>query len=218
MCVCCAACFNRFKIANHYVLNDPEKRQKINQTLESDYKGEITVRHFLEILSQDYGSDNLGKKVVNKLEGLKVACYYGCLLVRPHKIMQFDDEENPLIMDKIMQATGAHALDWPGKVECCGASFSITKTDVVLRVCNDILQMAVEAGADCIAVGCPLCQSNLDLRQSEINKKYGKTFEIPVLYFTQVLGLALGIDWKKLGLDKHIVEPVKLLKAKNIIR
>lgn len=212
MCVCCAACFSRFKIANYNVLNDLEKRQKINQALESDYRGEIAVRHFIEILAQDYGMDNLAKKVVNKLRGLKVVCYYGCLLVRPRKIMQFDDEENPVIMDKIVQITGAQTLDWPGKVECCGASFSLTKTEVVLRVCNDILQMAADVGADCIAVGCPLCQSNLDLRQPEINKKYKKTFEIPVLYFTQLLGLSFGINWKKLGLDKHIVEPVKLLK------
>lgn len=218
MAVCCAACFSRLKIANYHVLNDPGKKAKINRAVGAEYNGEVAVKHLLEILAKDFGLENLKGKMTAKLDGLKVACYYGCLLVRPRKIMQFDDEENPTIMDAVVETTGAKTVDWPGKVECCGASFSITKTGVVLRLCRDILQLASDAGAECIAVACPLCQSNLDLRQPEVNKKYDKKFDMPVLYFTQILGLAMGIDWKKLGLDKHIVSPLKFLKGKNIIK
>lgn len=217
LAVCCAACFNRLKIANYIIQTDEEKRDKINELLKSQYEGEIQTKHFLEIIVKEYNLEKILEKVTHKLTGLKVACYYGCLLVRPSKIMEFDDAENPQMMDKLITALGAESIDWPYKVECCGASFSLTKTDIVLKLGNDILQMAKESGADCLAVACPLCQSNLDLRQGEIEKKYGSKFNIPILYFTQLLGLALGIEAKKLGLKKHIVSPQNLLKEKELV-
>ncbi|MEW6041563.1 MAG: CoB--CoM heterodisulfide reductase iron-sulfur subunit B family protein [Elusimicrobiota bacterium] len=214
MAVCCAACFNRLKIANYVARTDEEKRQKINKLLGEDYSGEVEIKHLLEILVNDYGLEKISRKVTHKLDKLKVACYYGCLLVRPLEIMKFDDAENPQIMDRLMSAIGAEPVDWPYKVECCGASFSLTKTDIVLKLGNDILQMAKESSADCIVVACSLCQSNLDLRQKEIEKKYKTKFNLPVLYFTQLIGLSLGIEPSKLGLDKHIVSPKTLLKDK----
>lgn len=213
LAVCCAACFNRLKIANHVVRTDDEKRGKINELLKDRYKGEIEIKHFLEILISEYGMDKIKELVTRKLTGLKVVCYYGCLLVRPPKIMEFDDAENPQMMDKLMTALGAESLDWPYKVECCGASFSLTNTDIVLKLGNDILQTAKDTGADCLVVACPLCQSNLDLRQKEIEKKYNTKFNLPILYFTQLLGLAIGIKPEKLGLNKHIVSSQTLLKA-----
>ncbi|MFA5779342.1 MAG: CoB--CoM heterodisulfide reductase iron-sulfur subunit B family protein [Elusimicrobiota bacterium] len=217
LAVSCAACFNRLKTANHIVKTDEEKRGKINELLKDRYEGEVKIKHFLEIIVKEYGLEKITQKISRKLTGLKVACYYGCLLVRPHKIMEFDDVENPQIMDRLMTALGAQSLDWPYKVECCGASFSLTKTDIVLKLGNDILQTAKDAGADCLVVACPLCQSNLDLRQREIEKKYNTKFNLPILYFTQLLGLALSIDPKKLGLNKHIISPQTLLKEKILL-
>jgi heterodisulfide reductase subunit B len=158
-----------------------------------------------------YGLQNLAAKVNKKLEGLKVACYYGCLLVRPPEVTKLDDLEEPHLMDDLMKTIGVEPVKWPYKTECCGASFSLTKTDIVLKLSGDILQMAYDEGAQAIVVACPLCQSNLDLRQPMINKKFNKNFNMPILYFTQLLGLSLGVAPEKLGLDKHIINPIKLL-------
>lgn len=217
LAVCCAACFNRLKIANHIIRTDEEKREKINELLKDRYEGEVETKHFLEILVKEYGLEKISQKVTHKLTGIKVACYYGCLLVRPSKIMEFDDAENPQMMDRLMGALGAESVEWPYKVECCGASFSLTKTDIVLKLCKDILQMAKEAEADCLVVACPLCQSNLDLRQRETERKYNTKFNLPILYFTQLVGLALGIEAKKLGLQKHIVSPQNLFKERELV-
>jgi heterodisulfide reductase subunit B len=210
---CCAACFSRLKIANDFMAHDLEHREKVNQILGEDYRGEVKVRHFLDIIVNAFGLKNVQERAVKKLNGLKVVCYYGCLLTRPPEIVQFDDVEDPHLMDDLMRTIGAKALDWPYKTECCGASFSLTKTDIVLKLSQDILQMAHDAGAQAIVVACPLCQSNLDLRQSSINRKYKKDFHMPVFYFTQLLGLSLGIDSKKLGFNKLIVNPSEVLSA-----
>lgn len=209
---CCAACFNRLKTANHFMQNDDEHRQKVEEIVGEAYKGEVKVRHFLDVIVNGFGLKNLKNHVTRDLSGLKVACYYGCLLTRPPEITALDDLEEPHLIDDIMQAVGASPVQWPYKTECCGASFSLTKTDIVLKLSGDILQMAQDAGAKAIVVACPLCQSNLDLRQAMINKKYKKNFNMPILYFTQLIGLALGIEPKKLGFNKHIVNPAPLLQ------
>ena len=121
-----------------------------------------------------------------------MVCYYGCLLVASAGGHQFDDAENPTLMDQLMEAAGATPLDWPHKTECCGASYSITDSSIVLELSNEILAMAQAAGADCIATACPLCQLNLDMRQKDIEAKFGRRYNLPVFYFTQLLGLALG--------------------------
>lgn len=213
---CCAACFNRLKVANHFMQTDEEHRVKVNKIVHANYYGDVVVKHLLEVLINDYGLENIAKAVAKKLENLKVASYYGCLLIRPPEVMKFDDPEDPHSMDDLMKVLGAEAINWPYKHECCGAGFSIARTDVVLRLSNDILSMAAEAGADLIAVACPLCHSNLDMRQMDIAKKY-KCYDLPILYFTQILGLALGIKPQKLGLDKHFIDPMKLLKNKGIV-
>jgi heterodisulfide reductase subunit B2 len=214
---CCAACFNRLKTANKFMQIDQEHRDKVNKIVGQDYKGEVNVRHFLDVLVNVFGLKNLAERVTKKLGKLRVACYYGCLLVRPPEITELDDVEEPHLMDDLMSAIGIETVKWPYKTECCGASFSLTKTDIVLKLSQDILQMAYDEGAQAIVVACPLCQSNLDLRQGMINKKYKKNFNMPILYFTQLVGLALGIEPKKLGFDKHIVNPLNLLKEKGIL-
>ncbi|MFH1784776.1 MAG: CoB--CoM heterodisulfide reductase iron-sulfur subunit B family protein [bacterium] len=214
---CCAACFSRLKIANEFMRNDLVHREQVNEILGEKYKGEVKVRHFLDVMANVFGLKNLEDKVTRQMGGFKVACYYGCLLTRPPEITEFDDVEAPHVMDDLMSAVGVETVDWPYKTECCGASFSLTKTDIVLKLSCDILQMASDEGAQAIVVACPLCQSNLDLRQKMINKKFKKKFNIPILYFTQLIGLSLGIEAKKLGLNKHIVSPIPLLKEKGIL-
>lgn len=214
---CCAACFNRLKTANKFMESDPEHREKVQKIVGEQYKGEVKVRHFLDVLVNIFGLKNIKERVTKKLSGLKVACYYGCLLVRPPDITELDDLEEPHLMDDLMKIIGIEPVKWPYKTECCGASFSLTKTDIVLKLSGDILQMAYDEGAQAIVVACPLCQSNLDLRQGMINKKYKKNFDMPILYFTQLIGLALGIEPKKLGLEKHIVDPLPLLREKEIL-
>lgn len=217
LATCCSACFSRLKIANKFMRDNPTHRAKVNEIVGEEYRGEVRVRHFFDILVNDFGLKNLADRATEKLEGLKVACYYGCFLTRPPEVTCLDDLEDPRLMDDLMEAIGAQPVNWPYKVECCGASFSLTKTEIVLKLSRDILQMARDEGAQAIAVACPLCQSNLDLRQPGINKKFKTNFKIPIFYFTQLVGLSLGIEPKKLGLKKHIVSPIPLLKEQGII-
>lgn len=210
---CCAACFSRLKIANKFMQTDIIHREKVEKIVGERYEGEVKVRHFLDVLVNVLGLKNLEEKIVKKFSGLKVACYYGCLLTRPPEVTELDDLEEPHLIDDIMRTVGIEPLKWPYKTECCGASFSLTKTDIVLKLSGDILQMAYDEGAQALVVACPLCQSNLDLRQPMIKKKYRKNFNLPVFYFTQLVGLALGIEPKKLGLEKHIVNPMPLVSS-----
>jgi heterodisulfide reductase subunit B len=139
------------------------------------------------------------------LAGLRVACYYGCLLTRPPEVVAFDDAEHPTCMDELVAATGAEPVEWPFKTECCGASLSMTHSGVVRRLAHKLLSMAQKAGADCLVVACPLCQVNLDLRQADAAKAHGAFPPIPVLYITQLLGIALGLPTENLGLDSLTV-------------
>lgn len=214
---CCAACFSRLKIANHHMKSDVESRKKVEKIVGESYQGEVEARHFLDVLANEFGLKNLAEKVTKRLNGLKVACYYGCLLTRPKDITGMDDLEEPHLIDDLMKTVGVETVSWPYKVECCGASFSLNKTEIVLKLSGDILQMALDEGAQAIVVACPLCQSNLDLRQGMINRKYKKNFNLPIFYFTQLLGLALGVAPKKLGLSKNIVDPMPLLKEKGLL-
>ncbi len=141
-----------------------------------------------------------------------MACYYGCLLMRPPKVVAFDDPENPRVMDEVLAAAGAECVEWPYKTECCGASLSLARADVVCKLANDILREARDAGAHVIAVACPLCHTNLDLRQADVARQYGVRYEMPVLFFTQLLGLALGVPEKGLGLNRLIVSPKPVLE------
>jgi heterodisulfide reductase subunit B len=203
----CAACYNRMKVANHEILSDSGIHQSVCDAIGRDYDGSVKVRHFIEVLLEDVGLDKINKAVKLPLNGLKVACYYGCLLVRPPKVVQFDDPENPTSLDKLVKAMGGESLDWPYKVECCGGGLSLSRTDVVIELTNSILNMAESAGADCIVVSCPMCQVNLDLRQQDIYKQTGRDYQIPIIYMTQLLGVSLGISPDELGFDKLMVSP-----------
>jgi heterodisulfide reductase subunit B2 len=212
--VCCAACYSRLKVANHEIAKDPEVRKKVAEVVGGDYDGKTPVLHLLEILGREIGLRTIADHVKKPLKGLRVVSYYGCLLSRPPEVTNFDDAENPMIMDNVMEALGATAIDWPHKTECCGASYSITETSIVLDLTNEILKMARLAGADAIVTACPLCQLNLDMRQKDIEAKYGETYNLPVFYFTQLMGLAFGLSGKELGLGSLVVDPKPVLSSK----
>ncbi len=158
----------------------------------------------LEFFSE-IGSEKIKSLVKKPLEELKVACYYGCLLLRPPKLIKFDDCEAPKVMDDVVEAIGAEPVEWAFKTECCGAGFSLSKKEVVIDLTEKILRNAKLEGADVITVGCPLCHANLDFRQVDILKK-NKDINIPVLYITELVGIALGLTPKEVGLQSHFID------------
>lgn len=200
----CPSCFSRFKSTLYKVENDPGLREEIEGIIEARWSDGIRVYHPLEILSEMPHKISSLKR--EELAGLKVVCYYGCLLTRPPKVTQFDTCEYPESMDRISRALGIQVLDWSYKTDCCGASFALTRTDIVLKLSNEILQGAKAVGADAIVVACPLCHTNLDTRQKEIEKTYGVDYKLPILYFTQLMGISFGLSPKELLLGKHFVD------------
>lgn len=210
----CAACFNRLKTTQLIIGKYPEKKIETEKLIGKNLSVKINVKHFLEVLCEDV--KDWDSKITKQLKGLKVACYYGCLLTRPDNMIKDEKREAPRMMDHLMERLGAVSIDWPFKTECCGTSFGLSKPEVVLKLSGKILRSAKNLGAECIAVACPLCHSNLDLRQSQIERYNNLKFDLPVFYFPELAALALGIDYRNLALDKHIVDPVPLLKRKSI--
>ncbi|MBI4713436.1 MAG: CoB--CoM heterodisulfide reductase iron-sulfur subunit B family protein [Planctomycetes bacterium] len=210
----CAACYSRFKFATHEIEQDEKLREDVKEIIGSSYQGKIKTLHPLEIMAKMPASE-LKDKVVRKrsdsgvppqagLDNLKVVCYYGCLLTRPPKVVSFDDIEYPMTMDKILENVGINVLDWSYKTDCCGTAFALSETDAVLTLTQKILKNAQEVGANAIAVACPLCHANLDTRQLDINAKYNTNYNIPIYYFTQLMGLAFGYSPKEMALHKHL--------------
>jgi heterodisulfide reductase subunit B len=214
----CAACYSRLRAANAEMSHDSAVRRSVDDATRAQYRGTVRVRHLLDVFVNDLGLDLIRDYVERPLRGLRVACYYGCLLTRPPKVVAFDDPEHPTTLDRLMTAIGARPVEWPAKVECCGAGLSLTSPDVMRRLAFGILEMAQRAGADCVAVACPLCQSNLDLRQKESARAAGSDLSLPVLYFTQLLGLAFGLKPKALGLGKLVVSPRAVLEQIGALR
>ncbi len=209
----CASCFRRLKSGQHETAKKPELAEKVSRVLDSPYGGSVEIRHALEVFLKGEMLAEIAKQGTEDLSQLRVACYYGCLLTRPPKVMQFDQHEYPMSMDAVLRAAGVTTLDWNFKTMCCGAAFSLTETEIVYKLTADVLAEAEAAGANAIAVACPLCHANLDTRQSEIEERLGRKFGLPVFYFTQLIGLAMGIPGDELGLGKHLVETADLLGA-----
>jgi len=206
----CLACLSRFKAANVEMKNDPHLRKKIHEIFDYPYQGKVKVYHPLEVFLE-LGLDRIRARARKRLKGLRVACYYGCVLTRPPQIAQFDEVENPQSMDSIIQALGGETIDWSYKTECCGVSMTLTFSDIVLKLSNDILREAKEGGASAIIVCCPLCQANLDGRQRQIEETYQVRYGLPILYITQVMGLSFGAYPKEVGLEKLITSPKEVL-------
>ncbi|HUW59774.1 MAG TPA: CoB--CoM heterodisulfide reductase iron-sulfur subunit B family protein [Candidatus Bathyarchaeia archaeon] len=199
--VACASCYARLRTANHKITQSAEERERVHRIIEAPYDGSVRVRHILDVLVNDFGPAEIRKCVTTPLNGIRVASYYGCLLSRPPEVVAFDDPEHPTCMDALVTAAGAEAIDWPYKTECCGASLSIVKGDATNRLGYRLLSMAERAGAQCLVVACPLCQLNLDFRQADAKKGKQQIPDMPVVYITQLLGLALGLTPRSLGLD-----------------
>ena len=212
----CLACLSRFKAANIEMEHDADLRAKIYQAFDYKYQGKVKVYHPLEVFLE-MGLDKIRERVRKKLSGLKIACYYGCVLTRPPKIARFDNVEDPQSMDSIVRALGATSIEWSFKTECCGVSMTLTRSDMVLKLSNDILREAKEAGANVIAVACPLCQANLDGRQRQFEETYKVSYRIPILYITQLMGLAFGSFIKEVGIQKLITSPREVLGSVGLM-
>lgn len=207
----CSSCYCTLSRANSQLREYPELRDKVREILAAaglEYKGQVRVRHLAEVLFNDIGLEFIKSKVVNPLSGLKVAPYYGCQLVRP---TGFDDPENPQSLDLLIATLGAEATPFPLKSRCCGGSLIIPEMDLALGLIHQLLESATTNGAQCVATVCPLCQTNLDAYQGIVNSKFKTRYDLPVLFFTQLLGLALGIAPKELGFDKNIISAERVL-------
>ena len=209
--VACAACFLRLKATKHEFEVDDQVKEELPQLLGMPYEAKYDVKHLLDIVSNVIDLDEVRKRVKKPLAGLKLASYYGCFLVRPPKITQFDDPENPQSMDRLMDALGAEAVDWSGKVDCCGGSFALTRTDIVAKLVSEIVDMARGAGAEAIVTACPLCMANLESRQNPTGGK-----PLPIFYFSELVGLAFGLSEAKGWFKKHLVSPGALLTSHGL--
>jgi len=210
----CSACVYHFKYAAKQISENPSLRADVEAVLETSLVELPSSVHPLEILIIDGFEARIREAIQRDLSDLKVVCYYGCHISRPANVMQFDDPENPESMDRLLNWVGVQTLDWSGKVDCCGAHFSMIKPEVVVDLGARLFEQALEAGADAIVVACPMCHANLDTRQDQIANKLGQPFEMPVVYFSQILGYALGLEPKSLGFRKHIVDPLPLMLEK----
>lgn len=208
----CSACFKNAYFANKYLNEDEDLANHINYALAQDnltLSGNLEVKHLLEVFADDVGYEALRESVSHPLNGLKVAPYYGCQVVRPKK--DHEDVENPRFFEDLMTAIGAEPVDFAYRLRCCGGSLLITSRRAAYQLILELLQNAKNSGADVIATSCPMCQTNLECYQMQINQEYGTDFKIPVLYFTQLIGLAQGIPTKKLGIGTEFVSADRIL-------
>ncbi len=208
----CAMCYSRLKFTQA-ALKDSAMLARVNEIIGAKLDNSVVVEHMLPVLARV--ADIPVKK---PLKGLKVACYYGCLLARPKDVIESgEDDENPQSMDKLMARMGATPVEWAFKTECCGASLPFAHKDVVLKLSGRLLDQAKKSGADCLVAACPMCHSNLDSYQREMKTAQGTGVNIPIVYFTQLMGLALGLSPEQLHLDKHFTDPLPLLREKSLI-
>lgn len=201
----CAACYNRLSVTQHKLNEDTELKERISDILKMPLSGNIQILNVMQFIEK-YIADKIEEKVVNPFAH-QVVCYYGCLLVRPHDILKFDRVEDPQSMDVLMQKIGANSMEWGYKTECCGAGFSVSRTDIVAKLSGKIVKDATDRGAEAIIVACPMCQSNLDMRRPQIDSYLAMKSNIPAIYITQAIGLAVGLSQKELGLKKLFVAP-----------
>jgi heterodisulfide reductase subunit B len=204
----CAACFLVLTKTQRYLDTYPNVKKKVDDALGHGglrYNGRTRVRHPLDVIINDIGLEEVSRRMVRKFQGLKVACYYGCQIVRP--FATFDDATYPTTMDRLVTAMGAEPVDWPMKTRCCGGSLTGTIQEAGLRLNRALLKEAEKRDADLMITACPLCQHNLECYQKRINRHYNEEIDMPIAYFTQLLGMALGVPEKELGLQRLFVRP-----------
>jgi heterodisulfide reductase subunit B len=199
------------KSADYFMRNDSSEREKLENMLNFSYTGQVHVRPVMAVLHDDYGTQAIAAQVKRPLKGLKVVPYYGCLLVRPPQVVQFDDPDNPKVMSNILRAIGTEVMDWSNATDCCGAGLSLSRADVVKSLVGKITERAREAGAEALVTSCPLCQVNLEMRQGD--NGHTQSAKMPVFFITEAVGLALGIPEADKWWSKHLIDPRPLLRS-----
>ncbi len=214
----CSSCYSRTLVSQQRLSCDPELKAAINAELGSKVEGAIKVSNILEVLKPRVASGEMAEKAKKKLEGLKPACYYGCLLTRfPCDVTVTDDVENPQGMEIICRSLGADPVDWSYKTDCCGASASVNDAEQSLLLMSRIMKDAEARGANCYVTTCPLCQFNVDAYQEQVAQKYGLEKRLPVYFITELIGIAMGFDAVGMQVDRHFVDAMGLLKELKLI-
>ena len=212
----CAGCFSRMKGCSHELSKSKELRKEMERRIGAPLAELPEVSHLLQLLFEGVGMKGLADAVSRPLKGMKLAAYYGCLITRPRAVARFDDSEQPTSMDRILQAMGADTVRWSHKAECCGGAFAASQTDIVVDLGGQVLEAARQAGAHALVVACPMCQVNLDSRQQAIEEAHGVRYNLPILYFTQLMGMAYGFSSRQMGLDRMLVSPRPLLRQAGL--
>ncbi|MEJ2024596.1 MAG: CoB--CoM heterodisulfide reductase iron-sulfur subunit B family protein, partial [Deltaproteobacteria bacterium] len=194
----CSSCYIQMIKVNHEIKEDPALLKEVNECLaEGDlhYKGDIKVRHIQDVLYHDVGVDKIRERVTKPLNGLKIAGYVGCQSVRPYG--EYDSTVKPVVQDRLLEALGAEAVPFPKKMLCCGSGIFLPEMDYCLELVKNILEDALNHGAKMVSTVCPMCAMNLEMYQERINKKYGTQLDVPIVYLTQLMAAAFGMDLKK---------------------
>ena len=207
----CPMCFNRLKAAEKGLLKAPTGQYRYN------IEGKIKIWDLADFMARQDVLELIQANVTNPLKGIKAVCYYGCMTSRPPKITDAENCENPMSMDLILERLGAEAIDWPYKTDCCGASHVIDRPDMVFKMVGRLYQRALEVGANCIVVSCQMCQANLDIYQDRIGQQLGREFYLPVIYFTELVGLAMKERQVATWLSRHFVDPLKFLGDQGLL-
>lgn len=209
----CAACYNRHRAVEVEARENSFTREQIKEAIGMDYGAATTTVSVLEWLVKKVGLEAISGKVSQPLKGMKAACYYGCLLVRPVSHTGFDDTEDPQTMDQIMTTLGATTVDWAYKTECCGAALATSRPDIGNKMIYEVIRNARDAGAECIITACPLCMLNLDMRQAKVEKNLGVQLDLPIYYITEMVALAGGYSPQEIGVHRHFVEALGYLNS-----
>ena len=209
----CAACYSRLKKAEKTLRAGDKNIEGVS----GKYRGNFHIKHLADFFWEDIGEKRINEKVVKPLQGLNPVCYYGCLITRPPKVTDAVDPDNPESMDNLMKTLGADVKNWSYKTDCCGGDHTLTIPATAWKLIRKLFDMAEEAGADSIVVGCPMCHSNLDSRQKEVSLEASKEYNLPVFYFTELMGLAFGDPSVGKWLSRHMVDPRPLLREKSLL-
>lgn len=209
----CAACYNRHRSSEHAIQHADELKETIANLIDMPLQGNTSTISILEWLDGDIGIEKIRDRVTTPLKGMKAACYYGCLLVRPVEHTGYDDPEDPRSMDRVMEALGARAVDWSHKTECCGAAIATSRPEIGATMIYEIIRAARDAGAECLVTACPLCMLNLDMRQPAAAKKFQTSLDMPVYYVTELLTIACGTNPNEVGIHRHFVEAQRYLQS-----
>ncbi|MDY6950635.1 MAG: CoB--CoM heterodisulfide reductase iron-sulfur subunit B family protein [Thermodesulfobacteriota bacterium] len=206
----CPMCFNRLKAAEKALLREPDRYRYA-------IEGNTKTWDLADFMARPEVLDLMASKVTNPLEGVRAVCYYGCMSSRPPEITDAEDCENPMSMDLIVKRLGGMAIDWPYKTDCCGASHVVDRPDMVFKMVGRLYQRALEVGANCIVVSCQMCQANLDLYQDKIATELGMVVDLPIVYFTELMGLAMKEQGVATWLARHFVDPVRLFEEQDLL-